>query len=76
MGALRALTAKTKSNQSQGQEVTLLKALHSYREIVRAQKNVSKDHPNTLPKPCSVVTDPQVYCEVICDPDSNQVLFQ
>jgi hypothetical protein len=29
-------------------------------EIVRAQKKVSKGHPNTLPTSCSVVTDPQV----------------
>ena len=29
-------------------------------EIVRAQKEVSKGCPNTPPKPCSVVTDPQV----------------
>ena len=29
-------------------------------DIVRAQKKVSKGHPNTPPKPCSVVMDPQV----------------
>ena len=29
-------------------------------EIVRAQKKVSKGYPNTPPKPCSVVMDPQV----------------
>jgi len=29
-------------------------------EIVRAQKKVSKGRPNTPPKSCSVVTDPQV----------------
>ena len=29
-------------------------------EIVRAQMKVSKGRPNTLPKSCSVVTDPQV----------------
>jgi hypothetical protein len=29
-------------------------------EIVRAQKRVSKGRPNTPPKSCSVVTDPQV----------------
>ena len=29
-------------------------------EIVRAQKKVSKGRPNTLPKSCSVVMDPQV----------------
>ena len=30
------------------------------REIVRAQKKVSKGRPNTPPQACSVVTDPQV----------------
>ena len=29
-------------------------------EIVRAQERVSKGRPNTLPKSCSVVRDPQV----------------
>ena len=29
------------------------------REIVRAQKKVFKGRPNTPPKSCSVVTDPQ-----------------
>ena len=29
-------------------------------EIVRAQKKVSKGRPKALPKPCSVVTNPQV----------------
>jgi hypothetical protein len=29
-------------------------------EIVRAQKKVSKGRPNTPPKSCSVVIDPQV----------------
>ena len=29
-------------------------------DIVRAQNKVSKGCPNTPPKPCSVVTDPQV----------------
>ena len=29
-------------------------------EIVRAQKEVSKGRPNTPPRSCSVVTDPQV----------------
>ena len=32
--------------------------------IVRAQKKVSKGHPNTPPKSYSVVTDPRVQCEV------------
>ena len=36
-------------------------------EIVRAQKEVSKGSPKTPSKSCSVVTDPQVYYEVICD---------
>ena len=31
---------------------------------------------NTPPKSCSVVTDPQLYCEVICDWVINQMLFQ
>ena len=30
------------------------------REIVRAQKKVCEGRPNTPPKSCSVVTDPQV----------------
>ena len=30
------------------------------REVVRAQKEVSKRPPNTPPKSCSEVTDPQV----------------
>ena len=34
-------------------------------EIVGAQKKVSKGCPNTPPKSCRVVMDPQVYCEVI-----------
>ena len=29
-------------------------------EIVRAQKKVSKGHPNTTPKSCPMVTDSQV----------------
>ena len=29
-------------------------------KFVRAQKKVSKGRPNKLPKPCRVVTDPQV----------------
>ena len=45
--------------------------------IVRAQKKVSKDHsPNIPPKSCSVVTNPQVWCEGICDWALNQILFQ
>ena len=39
------------------------------------QKKVSKSRPNTRPKSCSVVIDPQVYCEVICDRALNQMLF-
>jgi hypothetical protein len=45
-------------------------------EIVRAQKKVSKGHPKTPPKSWSVVTDPQVYCEVMCNRALNQMLFQ
>ena len=45
-------------------------------EIVRAQKKVSKGLPKTLSKSCSVVTDPQVNCEVICDRALNHMLFQ
>ena len=45
-------------------------------EIVRAQKKVSKGHPNTPPKSCSVVTNPRVWCEVICDWALNHMLFQ
>ena len=36
-------------------------------ESVRAFKKVSKGHPKTPPKSCSVVTDHQVQCEVTCD---------
>ena len=45
-------------------------------ENVRAQEKVSKGCPNTLPKSRSVVTDPQLSCEVICDRALNQMLFQ
>jgi hypothetical protein len=45
-------------------------------EIVTAQKIVSKGCPNPPPKSCSVVTDSQVQCEVICDWALNQMLFQ
>ena len=43
----------------------ILGPLHTWaksrdREIVRAQKKVSKGRPKTPPKSCSVVTDPQV----------------
>ena len=44
--------------------------------IVRAQKKVSKGCPNTLSKSCSVVPDPQVQCEAICDRALSQMLFQ
>ena len=37
-----------------------------HHEIVRAQNKVSKGHPKTHPTSCSVVTCPQVQCEVIC----------
>ena len=45
-------------------------------ETVRAQKKVSKGRPHTPPSLCRVVTDPQGYCEVICDRALNQMLFQ
>ena len=45
-------------------------------DIVRAQKKVSKGRPKAPSKSCSVVTDPQVYCEAICDRVLNQMLFQ
>ena len=45
-------------------------------EIVRAQKKVSKGRPNTPPTSCSVVTGPQVQCEVICDRSLTQMLFR
>ena len=44
-------------------------------EIVRAQKKVSKGRPKIPPKSCSVVTDPQVLCEVMCDRVLNQMLY-
>ena len=37
---------------------------------------VFKGRPKTPPKSCGVVTDPQVYCEVICGWALNQMLFQ
>ena len=47
------------------------------REIVGAQKTVSKGCPNTPPTSCSsVVTDPRVQCEVTCDRALNRMLFQ
>ena len=39
------------------------------------KRKVSKGRPNTPPKSCSVVTDPQVQCEVICDRALNQMVF-
>ena len=42
---------------------------------MRAQKKVFKGPPNTPPKSCSVVTDPLVQCEAICDRALNQMLF-
>ena len=44
-------------------------------EIVRAQQEVSTGRPNTPPRSCSVVTGPQVYCEVVCGRALNQTLF-
>jgi hypothetical protein len=45
-------------------------------KIVGAQKKVFKGRVNTPPKPWSVVTDPQVYWEVIRDRDLNHLLIQ
>ena len=45
------------------------------RMIVRAQKKVPEGRPNTPPRSCGVVTDPQVSCGVICDRALNGVLF-
>ena len=45
-------------------------------ETLRAQKKVCRGRPNTPPQSCSVVTDPQVYCEAICDRALNQMLCQ
>ena len=45
-------------------------------KIVRAQKKVSKGRPNTPPKSSSVITGPQVQCEVVCDRSLNHMLFQ
>ena len=44
--------------------------------IVRAQMEVSKGRPNTPPTSWSVVTGPQVQCEVTCDRTLNQMLFK
>ena len=46
------------------------------REIVKAQKKVFKGRPKTPSNSCSVVTDPRVQCEVICDRVLNQMLFR
>ena len=46
------------------------------REIMRAQKKVSKGRPETLSKSWSVVTDLRVKCEVICGRALNQMLFR
>ena len=43
---------------------------------MRAQKKVTEGHPDTPPKACSVVTDPRVLCEGMCDRTLNQMLFQ
>ena len=45
-------------------------------EIVRAQKKVSQGRPKTPPKSRSAVTDPQAWCEVMCDRAPDQMLFQ
>ena len=45
-------------------------------EIVRAQKKVSKFHPKTPPKPCSVVTDSKCQCEVTYDMVLFQIIFR
>ena len=44
-------------------------------EIVRGQKEVSKGCPKWPPKTYSVVTDPQVQREVICDQALNEYQF-
>ena len=36
-------------------------------DIVRAPKKVSQGRPKSPPTSCSVVTDPRVQCEVLCD---------
>jgi hypothetical protein len=45
-------------------------------EIVRAHKKMSKGTSKTPPTSHSVVTDPQVQCEVIRDKALDQMLFQ
>ena len=45
------------------------------RGIVRAQEKVPNGRRKTPPKSWSVVVDPQVLCEVICDQVLNQLLF-
>ena len=45
-------------------------------EIVTAPQKVSQGRPNTLLESCSMVTGPQVHCEVICDRGFNQMLLQ
>jgi hypothetical protein len=56
--------------------LVLLNTKSRDREIVRTQKEVSKGRPNTPPNSCSVLTNPQVYCEVMCNRSFNQMLFQ
>ena len=43
--------------------------------FVRAQEKVSNGRPNTAPKSCIVVTDPQVYCEITGGPQLNVILM-
>ena len=52
-----------------------LRAKSRDHDIMRAQKKVSKGRPNTPPKSCHVVADPQVHCEGTCDQTLNQMLF-
>jgi hypothetical protein len=76
----------TRSSQQPSHTRTSLRPLQTHfksrdHEIVRAQKKVSKGHPTTPPKSCSVVTDPQ-KCSVksyVTEPSTkcsfNEFLF-
>ena len=52
------------------------RAMSRDHKIVRAQTKVSNGTPKTPPKSCSVVTGPQVQCEIRCDRALNRMLGQ
>ena len=65
-----------KQNKLRTKEILMAQAKSYDHTIVRAQEKCPKGHPRTLPTSCSVVTGPQVKCEVICNQTLTQMLFQ